>query len=991
MLAIASPALAVVPHVSAVPETDTCAMCHRTHTAASSILYRGRETGEFVDSALIVGTADTDVELCYVCHGVVNLGSPQDVQTDFEKTSAHSLAPEESPYGPTPKGCSDCHDSHGTKRDTGGNPMPGLLRSFAESRTPVYAGDEYCAACHADRADDTWDGLAVWRQTGHASLPAPSSGTGVVCLNCHAKHGSGIAPLVREQLVPPSVTSTATVQANDRGLCLICHPSDEGTTWRGETVYETSSHAESSATIAISGEWPAAGATRRAGECQACHAPMGTSDGAGGVVPKLAASAGRALCDECHDTDGPARTDLASMVPTTAVAAFKELAIAYQPATAEGSYGRVSVYSQDATTSSSRTLGGVREFGARDAASDPAGSASGYGALAFGGDTQGDGEPDLVIADPGVARLRFLSPAPLTGLAERTHPLAASRPPAQFVAVGDFLYDAGGSLEIAIVASRTATDAADAYLYRERIQSGTTVLDEVAGPIFVGRGVTGVAAGDVAGDTVDELVVTAGVDGDFFVLRDNSGTWEAASHSAGGSLPRGPSIGDAWPGGSKDEIVLLRGTSPGEVAVFGGDGSLEGAETVSGTGEASATAVGDILPGIDRDEVVVSLDAGSGTSSLRVFPQDSGGLDGGAVQSYDTGSGYRSSAVVIGQLDGDAAPELVVGNAGWTQASSTGWVSPSVQVFHADSAGTALSGVQRLWGGGTELSGGAPSLAIADLGALGSSSHPIGAVPGAHVSTEAADPDPLARHVECVDCHNVHEATSTPTAIAGSAPDVYGRLEGAWGVEVDNISASSIEFTERHGVAYEYEVCLKCHSAWSESAGGRDIAREFNTYNPSFHGVEGAPGASMPSGSFETTTPAWTGDSRLYCADCHGNADSGQPRGPHASSESPLLKAPYLGTLPSNGEMLCYLCHDIDVYESGAGAVTSTDFRSSNTLNLHVRHVGDQGLGCGSCHIGHGSMGEVRLLRTDLGFSVLGAGGTCDGACHDGSSETYAR
>ncbi|MBE0476890.1 MAG: hypothetical protein IBX62_07335 [Coriobacteriia bacterium] len=990
------PAYGVVPHVPATPDTDACAMCHRTHSAASSIRYRDADSGEFVDSALIVGTADTDVELCYVCHGVANLGSQADVQTDFEKTSAHALTPEGSAYGPSPKGCSDCHDSHGTARTEAGDPYPALLRAYNESRdATVTSGDEYCATCHTGRAEDRWDGLEVWRSSAHAALPEPASGTRIRCSNCHVSHGSSIAPLVAETLLPPSVAATTAVEGNDRRLCLTCHPDDEGDTWRGEALYAASSHASSTATTVIDGEWAEIGAGRKVGECQTCHAPMGRSDGSGGVIPKLVDKAGRALCDGCHDADGPAGSDLASLVPTPGAGAYAELAVTFRPGAAAGSYGRLSVFSQEPTSGEVRVLTGPREFGARDAASSPAGPSTGHGAAAFGGDTQGDGLPDVVVADPGVPRLRFYSPDPLVGLAQRVRSLPSGRPPAEFVAVGDFLLDAGGSLEIAVVSSADTTDAAQAYLYRERIQSGTTVLDEVAGPLDVGRGVTGVARGDVLSGGADELVVTAGADDAFYVLRDDGGTWTAGGpYAAGGALPRGPSTGDAWPGGTEDEIVLLRGSGPGEVAVFGGNGSFKGSADLADYGaEATATAtlVADVLPGIDRAEVVVAVDAGAGTSGIEVVPQDSGGLDGAAAQSYQTGAGYRSSSLAAGHLDGDGALELVVGNSGWREAGEANWVGASVQVLHSNEDGTALEGVQLLWAGGTELAGGPPSMVVADLGALGGSRHPVGVAEGAHDSTESGASGALVRHVECVDCHNVHEAVSSPAAEDATAPDAYGRLKGAWGVEVDNQAPGVVELAERRGVLYEYELCLKCHSSWSALGGGRDVASELATTNPSFHGVEDAPGASMPSGAFVDATPAWTGDSRMYCVDCHADSDPGRPAGPHVSDEAPLLRAPYLGTPPADAELLCYTCHVQGTYEAGGVPVTDTDFRDAEFggRNLHVLHSGDKGLGCASCHVGHGSQGSIRLMRDDVGFEKVGGTGTCDGACHAGDSQAY--
>ena len=125
------------------------------------------------------------------------------------------------------------------------------------------------------------------------------------------------------------------------------------------------------------------------------------------------------------------------------------------------------------------------------------------------------------------------------------------------------------------------------------------------------------------------------------------------------------------------------------------------------------------------------------------------------------------------------ARELIAGNGGWWDRDAAQAQAPGITVLNQSFAGDAFddpAATVILWSGGVELAGTAPALAVADLGGVGPSRHPVGAVAAAHNSTETPA---FVRHVECVDCHDPHEATST----VGVAPLVYGRLKGVFGVD----------------------------------------------------------------------------------------------------------------------------------------------------------------------------------------------------------------
>ena len=917
-----------------------------------------------------------DTPLCYVCHGIDALGSGIEVQSSFETSSVHTLAPVASPYGPAVKYCSSCHDTHGADKTPSGDPYPVLLRAQTADGTSIFSAEEYCATCHPDRPLDRFDGIDIYRATTHFSgLPDPKDGTKIRCLNCHAGHGSDVGPLITSTIETPAVDVPVPVTANDRTFCIACHDVAQAT-YPGPTLYATSAHATSDATVAISGEWPLPGASRLVGECQVCHAPMGRAGADGELIPKLADAAGAELCLRCHDADGPATTDLTE---ATVTAGNLELLAAYSPAAPTADLGVLQVFASEAGAPAPRPLNAAREYRTEGGLIGP---------IAVG-DVDGDGVANVVVVDPGLAQVTVLSPDPLKGLSAAFQPGVLDVPNgvnAEYAVVANVFADASNRPELVLVDA----DAGELFVYRYD-DFDLLELVPLAGPIDVGTTPTGIVAGALTGTSAADLVVTDGATGTFYVLTESAApnSLTVTSFDTGTPGITGPSIGDVWPASAGAEVAIANGDDPvaSGVSVYSTAGIL--LATLACDAEvdarASATVIADVTVGPGA-ELVVAFDGGTGLSSFNVFEQTATGL--AALGRYDTGGGFATRSLAVGDVDGDGDAEVVVGNAGTWDSVGTVYTAPSAQVF------TYVAGipgeefqteVSPRWAGGVEYVGATPALAVADLGAISSSRHPVDAGDASHVSTETAG---FARHVTCSDCHNSHEATSTPTVANALAPAVYGPMKGVLG--------TTLVLAPVTPVAYEYQACLKCHSAYSVLDGARDIAEEIDPANASVHAIVEQGSATAQAGTFEN---GWSADTILYCADCHGSADAvaAGVDGPHVSSAAPLLKAPYVGVSPRDPELaetlLCYDCHKQGVYLTGVEDDVTTTSGSwfgglTENLALHSRHVQVRGFSCQACHVSHGSAAQLHLLRPGVGFAPtldgggVVIGGTCTNACH---------
>jgi predicted CXXCH cytochrome family protein len=212
------------------------------------------------------------------------------------------------------------------------------------------------------------------------------------------------------------------------------------------------------------------------------------------------------------------------------------------------------------------------------------------------------------------------------------------------------------------------------------------------------------------------------------------------------------------------------------------------------------------------------------------------------------------------------------------------------------------------------------------------------------------------RTVECVDCHNPHEATSADRHAGVSGVDISGAVIPA--------GSRAIE---------QYELCFKCHgdSYNSGRANTSNKRSDFAPDNSAFHPVYQQGRNQSPALNQQLSDAGLSTTSQIRCTDCH-NSDAFDSTsgivtdspvdtvGPHGSSNAPILRANFNRNYTSTGwsnnnAALCFRCHDQNrllAAERRDGARTNFYDTLNGKDNLHWVHLVDRNTtaSCMSCH-----------------------------------------
>lgn len=267
----------------------------------------------------------------------------------------------------------------------------------------------------------------------------------------------------------------------------------------------------------------------------------------------------------------------------------------------------------------------------------------------------------------------------------------------------------------------------------------------------------------------------------------------------------------------------------------------------------------------------------------------------------------------------------------------------------------------------------------------------------------------LNRHNECSDCHNSHSADAALATSSASGWRASGALKNITGVGVTNGAAGTTPtFTWKASITYEYELCLKCHSAYTtllsytkESYKKTDKGLEFNPANPSFHPIEGAGknATAKMTTNLSGTSPyklwTFTTGSVVRCVNCHGDYRLANPASPpaagarlapHASqNRGNLMNNLRDRVLKSRNQAysaadfaLCYQCHaEAPFVDTSGNPRNDTDFRFHG---YHIRMISNNpGNGGASTDIDTASAGQGNAICSECHYRVHGQGANARG------------
>jgi hypothetical protein len=378
------------------------------------------------------------------------------------------------------------------------------------------------------------------------------------------------------------------------------------------------------------------------------------------------------------------------------------------------------------------------------------------------GDLDGDGKPDLATANErpnsvgSVSVLRNTAlPGSLTttSFAAKADFTVGTAQRAAALAIGDL--DGDGQPDLAVANSSSSTVS----VFRNTALPGSLTTTSFATKVDFATGPTpqAVAIGDLDGDGQPDLAVANSGGATVSVFRNvtTAGNLTTASFAARvdfttGAAPQAVAIGDL-DGDGKPDLAVANGTD-NSVSVLrnvsaAGTPAFAAKVDVATGGNPLALAIGD-LDGDGRPDLATANGSGSSASVLR-SAATAGSL---TSASFDPAVTYATSTslsgVAIGDLDGDGYPDLALAGAGQLavlrqigRPTITDFTPPSGPVgTNVTVTGTNLSGagvpVVTVNGTAGTLVSSSPTSLVFTV-AAGSTTGPVGLTLGAYTATSA--------------------------------------------------------------------------------------------------------------------------------------------------------------------------------------------------------------------------------------------------------------